>query len=74
MDQQQIIADFERRASALGLSISEICRRANVHNTTFSRWKISEQNPNPSGATIKSLGAIDAVLTAEEAKQPAAAA
>jgi transcriptional regulator with XRE-family HTH domain len=72
MDQQTIIAEIERRAAALHLSISEVCRRAKVHPTTFSRWKLSENNPDPIGATIKSLRAITGVLDQAEATAEAA--
>lgn len=74
MDQQTIIADFEARARASGLAMSEVCRRANIHPTTFSRWKLSERNPYPVGATIKSLSALDEVLREAESPQPKAAA
>jgi transcriptional regulator with XRE-family HTH domain len=72
MDQQAIIAEIEERAKKLGLSISEVCRRAGVHPTTFSRWKLSELNPDPVGATIKSLRALTDVLDGEEGKGPEA--
>lgn len=62
MDQQIIIADLEARAKNVGLPMAEVCRRANIHPTTFSRWKLSDKNPDPIGATIKSLSAIDEVL------------
>lgn len=72
MDQQTIIAELEARAKAVGLRMSEVCRRANVHPTTFSRWKLSDKNADPIGATIKSLSAIDEVLkTAEDVAQAA---
>lgn len=62
MDQQTIIADLEARAKAAGLAIFEVCKLAGVHPTTFSRWKLSEKNPKPIGATIKSLSALDEAL------------
>ena len=64
MDQQAIIAGIEARAKALGLPIAELCRRAGVHPTTFSRWKLSEKNPNPIGASLKSLTLLEDVLKA----------
>lgn len=67
MDQQTIINELESRAAAVGLPISEVCRKANIHPTTFSRWKLSEKNPDPIGATIKSLSALAEVLRDEEA-------
>ncbi|WP_158250644.1 helix-turn-helix transcriptional regulator [Novosphingobium sp. HII-3] len=67
MDQQTIIAAMEARARKLGLSMSELCRRANVHPTTFSRWKLTKKNPEPIGASIKTLSALENVLKAAEA-------
>lgn len=73
MDQQTIVSAFEDRAKALGLPMSEVCKLAEVHPTTFSRWKLSDKNPDPIGATLKSLSSIDEVLReAEEAKARAA--
>lgn len=74
MDQQTIINELEARAQAVGLPISEVCRKANIHPTTFSRWKHSPKNPDPVGATIKSLSALDEVLRNAEAAQPQSAA
>lgn len=74
MDQQTIIAEIEARAAALNLTISEVCRRADVHPTTFSRWKLSEKNPEPVGATIKSLRALCDILDTEEGAPPLAKA
>jgi transcriptional regulator with XRE-family HTH domain len=72
MDQQDIIAKVEGRAAKLGLSINEVCQQAGVHPTTFSRWKKSEKNPQPIGATLKSLSAITDVLDRLEAVRDAA--
>lgn len=72
MDQQDIIASIEERAAKLQLSIAEVCQQAKVHPTTFSRWKISEKNPQPIGATIKTLVAITDVLDELEARRAAA--
>jgi hypothetical protein len=72
MDQQDIIADIEGRAAKLKLTIGDLCREAGVHPTTFSRWKKSEKNPQPIGATIKTLSAITDVLDQLEGKRAAA--
>ena len=66
MDQQTTISIFERRAKSAGLPMAEICRRAGVHPTTFSRWKQSLRNPAPIAATTRSLEAIDRALVAAE--------
>lgn len=63
MNQDQIIADIEDRAWRVGTSINALCRRAGVHPTTFSRWKRSERNPEPIGATLQSIGKLYDALT-----------
>lgn len=73
MDQQDIIREIESRAAKLELSISELCQKAGVHPTTFSRWKVSEKNPQPIGATIKSLSALTGELDRLEVAQLKAA-
>lgn len=55
MDQESIVADIERRAFAAGVSIAALCRKAGVNPTTFSRWKPSERNPNPTSATLRAI-------------------
>lgn len=72
MDQQDIIAEIERRAKAVSVPISDLCAEAGIHPTTFSRWKLSEKNPDPIGATLKSLSALTAELDRLEARQAAA--
>lgn len=71
MDQQQIIADIEARAKAAGLTIAEACARAELHPTTFSRWKASERNPSPVNATLGSINRLRAVVDAAEADHAA---
>lgn len=72
MDQQTIIAEMEARAKKAGLSISQVCMEASVHPTTFSRWKLSDRNPEPIGASLRSLSALDAVLASHEGRERAA--
>lgn len=71
MDQQQIIAEIEVRAGALDLTISRLCELAGIYPSTFSRWKLSEKNPEPVGATIKSLNALTSKLDELERAQAA---
>lgn len=66
MDQQDIINGLEARAKRIGLPMSEACKRAGIHPTTFSRWKQSERNPLPKGATISSVAKLEAVILSEE--------
>lgn len=69
MDQEAIIADIERRARMAGVSIRTLCREANVHPTTFSRWKKSERNPEPNGYTFKTVKKLDDALAKLSAAQ-----
>lgn len=66
MNQQEIIAKLEARAKSVGLPMSEACKRAGIHPTTFSRWKQSEKNPMPKGATISSVEKLEHVIAAQE--------
>ena len=66
MDQQHIIADLEARAKAAGLTMGEACKRAALHPTTFSRWKLSLRNPSPVGANLGSLSRLQEVVVAAE--------
>ncbi|MBO9710537.1 MAG: hypothetical protein J7521_20240 [Caulobacter sp.] len=66
MDQQQIISALEDRAKRVGLPMAEVCKRAGIHPTTFSRWKLSERNPQPKGAAIPSVAKIEAVIAERE--------
>jgi len=68
MNQESVIADIEHRAWSLGISIRALCQRAGVHPTTFSRWKRSERNPEPLGATLHSIGKLYAALDHFETK------
>lgn len=67
MDQQTVIADLEKRARKANVSIRQVCIKADIHPTTFSRWKLSDNNPHPTGATLASLGKLDAALRKFEA-------
>ena len=53
---------FEARAKGASLSIAEICRRANVAQSSFHRWKANDGK----GINVGSYGKlIDALLAAE---------
>ena len=69
MDQETIIAEMEARAKALGIPMGQVCERAEVHQTTFSRWKRTENNPVPLDAKLGSLNKISDALTALEAER-----
>jgi transcriptional regulator with XRE-family HTH domain len=67
MKQQEVVADIEERASRLGVSIKDLCERAGVHPTSFSRWKKSRANPEPVGANLQKIEALYGVIEAMEA-------
>jgi hypothetical protein len=73
MDQQEIVSEIESRAAKLELSISQVCEAAGIYPSTFSRWKLSEKNPKPIGATIKSLNALTTALDRLETQKKLAA-
>lgn len=62
MDQASVIADIERRSRALGVPMHALCSRAGIHPSTFSRWKKTAKNPEPTGASLLSVGALYAAL------------
>jgi transcriptional regulator with XRE-family HTH domain len=45
MDELLGAADIERMARAEGIPISEVCRRADIAQSTFSRWKNGKTRP-----------------------------
>lgn len=69
MDQESVISDIERRAQRAGISIRSLCERADVHPTTFSRWKRTERNPAPMGASLLAIGRLYDALLSFEAQQ-----
>lgn len=62
MNQESVIADIEERAHRARVSMAAVCREAGINPTTVSRWKRSERNPNPMGATLQSIGKLYAAL------------
>ncbi len=58
MNQESIVADIEQRAWRIGVTIDALCRKADVAPSTFSRWKPSERNPQPTSATLHSIGKL----------------
>jgi predicted transcriptional regulator len=38
-------ADVERLADEVGLSVAELCKRANIAHTTFYRWRVGRTSP-----------------------------
>lgn len=66
MDQQQFIADLEARAKAVGLTMRDACAQADLHPTTFSRWKLTERNQRPVNANFGSLSRLRGVIERAE--------
>lgn len=62
MDQQQLIAGYEARAKMVGKTIAELCAEAGIACSTFSRWKVSEKNPEPIGVTFSSMKKVERAL------------
>ena len=58
MNQETVIADIEARARRAGVPVKMLCDRAGVNPTTFSRWKKTERNPVPCGASLLSIGKL----------------
>lgn len=55
----------EVQAKAVGLTISEVCKRADIANSTFSRWKAGKTWP-----TLSVYQRIEAVLESAERAVP----
>ena len=62
MNQQETVASIEARAKSAGLTLGELCRRAGIHPTTFSRWKLTPRNPEPMKTTLDNIEKLEAVL------------
>jgi transcriptional regulator with XRE-family HTH domain len=63
MDDLLSAADVERLAREGGLTIKEVCARARIAQSTFSRWRAGKTEP-----TLDVYRRIrDALLTAEAA-------
>ena len=73
MNQESVIADIEQKARDVGVPIRDLCRRAGLNPTTFSRWKQSERNPDPIGANLHSIGRLYDALAEIETETGVAA-
>ena len=70
MDVPQVISQLEARAAKAGITINELCRRAEIARSTFTRMKAGDHSPNT--RTLEKLET--AVAAAEVQAQPKAAA
>lgn len=62
--EKEVYASLKRRARFVGLTIDELCRRAKIAPSTFSRWV----NGHHSGL-IFTIGQMDEILTKLEAEK-----
>lgn len=46
MNIQNQISEIEERAKGFGLSINELCKRAGIDRSTFTKWKSGKSKPN----------------------------
>ena len=51
--------EVEAEAHAAGLSMNEVCRRAGVHRSLFTKWKAGQK-----GITAESYNSLVAVIRA----------
>lgn len=68
MDQQSTVREIERRAKAARIPITQPCRRAGIHPTTFFKWRKGPKNPDPVGANFHSIEALYRELDKIEAE------
>lgn len=61
MSAEHIAIDIEARARAIGLSIEELCRRADKAPTTFRRMRDGDHSP-----TLSTIDAFKKVIEKEE--------
>lgn len=66
MEQQQLIADWEARAKAAGVSIAKVCKEAEIPQPSFSKWK-----KGLNGITLGSITRIERALSELETEAPA---
>ena len=77
MDQQEALAEIEREARRVGISIAMLCKRHGIHPSTFSRWKRTAGNPSPTAASYNDViglrGTLKAMVEERDASSPKAA-
>lgn len=62
MDQQEAIAEIEREARRAGFSIAALCKRADIHPSTYWRWKKTRRNPKPTNASYSAIVSLRTTL------------
>ena len=48
LDPRSIYNEISRRAKEIGLTVSDLCEKANVSKGTVSNWKSGKANPSTS--------------------------
>lgn len=69
MDGLFSVDQLEARANAAGLSMNEVCRRAGIARSTFTRWKAGETLP-----TLRVLRKVNHAIDNDEPTEPTAPA
>jgi hypothetical protein len=59
--------EMEAEARSVGLSMNEVCRRAGLHRSLFTKWKAGQK-----GITAESYNSLAAVIMAAKADTEAA--
>lgn len=64
-------AEVERLAGEAGLSMAEVCRRAGIAQSTFTRWKAGRTEPSI-GVYRRIVQAMEAPATPDPSAEAAA--
>ncbi|QPL39351.1 hypothetical protein IT881_15025 [Erythrobacter sp. A30-3] len=72
MDQQEAVAEIEREAQRVGISIASLCKRHGIHPSTFWRWKLTASNPKPTAASYNDVIGLRDTLKGMVAERNAA--
>lgn len=68
MEQQELFADWEARAKAIGLTLADVRAEAGVHAPNFSNWRRGK-----GGMNISSINKVENAVRALEARHQEAA-
>ena len=68
MEQEELFADWEARAKAIGLTLADVRAEAGVHAPNFSNWKQGK-----GGMTLSSIRKVENAVKSLEAQHKAVA-
>lgn len=68
MEQDELFADWEARAKAIGLTLADVRAEAGVHAPNFSNWKQGK-----GGMTLASIKKVENAVRALESQHAVAA-